>query len=242
MLHSAIATLRLMLGQPPAKDAVYKGYNYIRQHYIVEAAASHFKRRDDDPAPLYEKMVLDVGCGESSIGEFLALSGATVLAIDSDGTALLKAKQHAETYGAPVDFMQVKAEDLLRHEKKYDVILCLDVLENTPQPDKLIWVIKQLLSPGGMVVFSHINRTFKAWFVHVFLSQWVYRRTARSIRKFTNFYTPETLSQLAQKHGLTAGNIQYLRFNTAEKRWQLSPQPDTRDMLLAALTPPAQAK
>lgn len=230
--------LRRMLGvlySPPARVRVYRDYNKTRQHYILQACAHHFSKRDDDPAPLFGKTMLDVGCGESTIGEFLALSGAEITAVDPNPDVLAKAKASADHYGAPVTFVQSRAEDMLNSLAKYDVILALDILEETTDAARFMWVLKQLLKPGGLVILSSINRTPKAWFIHIFLSQYIYRRVPKGYRRYNRFFTPRQLSNLAKKAGLKLQNVQGLSFNVSDSTWKLTKSPDTRYMVTGTL-------
>src|SRR5882757_9794395 len=102
--HQTAVRLSKNLRRPRAGEEIYHEYNTLRQNYILEMAAAHFHMRDDDPAPLYGKTLLDVGCGESTIAEFLALSGAEITAIDPNAKVLLHAKKSAESFGAPITF------------------------------------------------------------------------------------------------------------------------------------------
>lgn len=237
-MMNPIAALRqvfAVLYSPPERARVYRDYNRTRQSYILQAAAKHFEKRDDDPAPLFGKTLLDVGCGESTIGEFLALSGAEITAVDPDPQALAKARESAALYGAPVTFVQSRAEDMLNSLAKYDVILALDVLEESRDPARLMWVLKQLLKPGGIIIFSAISRTPKAWFMHIFLSKYVYRRVPTDGRSFSRFFRPRQLGHLAHRAGLRLMNIQGLYFSVRDGKWRLSRVMGTRYLATATL-------
>lgn len=220
---------------PPARGEVYGRYNRTRQHYILQATSHHFGMRDDDPAPLYGKTLLDVGCGTSTIGEFLALSGADITAVDPDNAALEAARTSAEQYGAPVTFIQSRAEDMINSLSKFDVILALDLLEERIDPGKLMWVLKQLLAPGGIIIFSAISRTPKAWFLHKVLSEYVYRRVPRGSRRWRSFFTPAQMERLARQQGLNITDVQGLVLNVSTGTWELTPKADTRYMATATV-------
>lgn len=231
----SLGRLASVLYSPPEMARVYRDYNRTRQAYILHACAAHFGRRDDDPAPLYGKTLLDVGCGESTIGEFLALSGADITAVDPNPEVIEKAKISAAQYGAPVHFLQSRVEDMLNSLPRYDVILALDILEEAADPARLVWTLRQMLKPGGLIIFSAINRKPKAWFVHIFLSQYVYRRTPVGSRSYARFQTPKQLEAMAKKTGLKLANVQGLSFVVAEQKWHLTAKPDTRYLATATL-------
>lgn|GEM_PF-1301048 len=221
------------LRRPRAQRDIYGDYNTLRQEYILNQTARHFHVRDDDPAPLYGKTLLDVGCGESTIAEFLALSGAEITAIDKDAAALAKAEESAKAFGAPIHFMHTHVEKLINGLQKYDVILALDIMETAPQPAKLLWVLRQLLAPGGIIILSHINHTPKAWLLHIWLSGYVYARTRIGTRRWRRFHTPQRLAQLCRQAGLAMSQVQGLRFSLFEQRWELAAKPHTRYLAVA---------
>jgi 2-polyprenyl-6-hydroxyphenyl methylase/3-demethylubiquinone-9 3-methyltransferase len=175
-----------------------------------------------------------VGCGESTIAQFLALSGADITGIDVDLGSISFAETAAKAFGAPIHFIHAPVESLIQHTQKYDVILALDVLETVPDAPKLLWVMKQLLAPGGLIIISHITRSPKAWFMHVFLSSIIYRRTHRHSGDVRRFHTPRQLGKLCQKVGLTLTNVQGMRLSTSKHRWKLSPHVDTRYLATAS--------
>jgi 2-polyprenyl-6-hydroxyphenyl methylase/3-demethylubiquinone-9 3-methyltransferase len=229
----SLAQIAAKLRAPRAKKAVYADYNRLRQNYILKTATQHFKLQENDPAPLFGKALLDVGCGESTIAEFLALSGAEITAIDADASVLKQAVQSAESFGAPISFVRGKVENLLKSNQRFHLILALDILEDTPNPGKLIWVLKQLLAPGGLIIFSHISRTPRAWFYHIFLSGRVYGRTPAGSRAFSRFHTPAQLEHLCHAAGLQLSRLQGLRFSFTRQFWKFSSRRVTRYMATA---------
>lgn len=226
------AQISAALRHPRARKDVYHDYNLLRQRYILERAAMHFNMRDDDPAPLFGKTLLDVGCGESPIGQFLALSGAEITAIDSDAKVLAAAEAAAVSFGAPITFHAVGPEKLLNN-RRFDIILALDVLEEAPEAAKLVWTLKQILAPGGLIIFSHINRRPRSWFMHVLLSSYIYGRTPRGSRRFSRFHTPAQLATLCKAVGLKVTHVQGMRFSFARQSWIFTNPPRTRYLAVA---------
>lgn len=223
----SIAQISAALRHPRARPDVYHDYNTLRQRYILERAALHFNLRDDDPAPLYGKTLLDVGCGESPIGQFLALSGADITAIDSNPEVVAMAEASAVSFGAPITFHAVGPEKLL-NSNRYDIILALDLLEDTPDAAKLVWVLRQILAPGGLIIFSHINRKPSSWLYHILLSGYVYGRTPRGSRSFNRFHSPLKLAGMCANAGLKLTHVQGLRFSVAKQCWLRSNSARTR--------------
>lgn len=232
-LHAAAHTLparqiAAILADPPSQDALYQSFNRVRQTYILQQVMQHFQVRDDDPAPLFGRTLLDVGCGTSTIAQFLVLSGAEITAIDPDRKVLAQAARNADIFGAPITFLPVRAEDMLATGERFDVVLALDLMESVENPEKTLFTLRQLIAPGGLLIVSAINRTPKAWIMHILLSSLVYGRTRRGLRTFSRFYRPAALRAMVKKAGFTFVHQQYLRLSSSRRRWKVTAQPDTR--------------
>ena len=226
------AVMHVLKGTVKPREDIYEQFNCLRQDFITHATTLHFERREDDPAPLLNRTLLDVGCGTSTVGSFLVLSGAEITAVDPDEDALEQARIYAETHGTSMRFIHGKAEDLVARGEKFDVILCLDVMEAVEDPDKFIWSLARLLNPGGVMIFSVIARRWKAWFLHIFMSQILLKRIT-STRHFHQFYTPQQLTEYLKKYQLSVQNIQWMTFDPDAQTWELSHSPDTRYMAVA---------
>jgi 2-polyprenyl-6-hydroxyphenyl methylase/3-demethylubiquinone-9 3-methyltransferase len=235
----SIAQISAALRHPRARGDVYHDYNLLRQRYILERAAKHFNLRDDDPAPLYGKTLLDVGCGESPIGQFLALSGADITAIDNDPRVIAIAEASAVSFGAPITFHAVGPEKLL-NSRRYDIILALDIMEDAPDAAKLVWNLRQILAPGGLIIFSHINRRARSWLYHILLSGYIYGRTPRGSRHFNRFHSPQKLSEFCERVGLKLSHVQGLKFSISKQSWVKSNSALTRYLAEATESKPQE--
>ncbi|MFZ2620787.1 MAG: bifunctional 2-polyprenyl-6-hydroxyphenol methylase/3-demethylubiquinol 3-O-methyltransferase UbiG, partial [Alphaproteobacteria bacterium] len=155
-------------------------------------------------------------------------AGAEMTAIDSNAAVIEKAEAEAAAYGTPITFVHERVEDHVQSGEKYDVLLCLDVLEDVADPTKFLWSLRQLLKPQGVLILSAINRTPKAWFVHIFLSEYLLRRTPRGHRKYHRFYTPAQLRKVLATHNMALKTVQGMMFDPTLNIWRLTPAPDTR--------------
>jgi 2-polyprenyl-6-hydroxyphenyl methylase/3-demethylubiquinone-9 3-methyltransferase len=220
--------LRLLFSSPPNQAAVNETYTRLRQEYALNALRNHFNKREDDPAPLYNTNLLDVGCGTSPINSFLSLSGANVTAVDPDQQCLERAREQSQKLGTPVEFIHDRVENLVRTNTRYDIILCLDVLEYVENLPRFLWTLGKLLKPEGVLVFSAINRNWKAWVLHIFLSAIIFKRTPLGARRYKRFYQPEHLRTLLAANGFHVVTVQGLIFDEQSERWRLTQKPDTR--------------
>jgi 2-polyprenyl-3-methyl-5-hydroxy-6-metoxy-1,4-benzoquinol methylase len=60
----------------------------------------------------------------------------------------------------------------------------------------------------------------RAWLMHIFLSQTVFRRVSGAVLRWRKFHTPEALHALALLNGLTPLTTQLLRYSLHGMRWK----------------------
>jgi 2-polyprenyl-3-methyl-5-hydroxy-6-metoxy-1,4-benzoquinol methylase len=99
--------------------------------------------------------VLDVGCGNGIISRGIGRSGFTVYGIDISEKAIEKAR--SLTTLPNVTFDNISAEQLVADGKRYDAVICSEVLEHLNQPEKLLHTLYQSLSDNGILIVTVPN-------------------------------------------------------------------------------------
>lgn len=114
---------------------------------------------DGFPWPIAGKRILDLGAGGGQLGEALSGAGAaTVIQIDPDVDAL-RASPSAQLV------VQADGAALPFADAAFDGLLCSNVLEHAPRPDRLFDEIERVLVPGGWAWVSWTN-WFSPWGGH----------------------------------------------------------------------------
>lgn len=221
-IFSNVTAIQKNLVSPPSLQKISPSYHRIRNEAILAQLIKIYRKTNNNPVPLLGKTLLDAGCGTTPIGCMMALAGAEVTAIDPNPSALQACATDADNFGTPLTFLAIKAEKLIASPQRYDVILALDVLAEHPQPLKFLWVLRELLTPGGILVIGHTTRSVRAWLMHVFLSQIVLKRVPVNVARWRKFHTPEQLDTLAKRAGLMALGSQLLRYSLHGMRWKLT--------------------
>jgi len=99
--------------------------------------------------------VLDVGCGNGIISRGIGEEGYEVHGIDISDKAIEKAK--ALTTLKNVTFENISAEQLVADGKKYDAVICSEVLEHLNHPEKLLEVLYDSLHDKGLLIVTVPN-------------------------------------------------------------------------------------
>ncbi len=125
----------------PMTEARMAAFYKQTTNYIYELGEWHLfvpSKRESDIALVDEmktkkpKNILDFGGGVGMLAIPLARAGLDVTLADLDGTSLDFAKFRADRHGDKLEIWKSDVEDM-PPDKKYDVILAMDVLEHLPK-------------------------------------------------------------------------------------------------------------
>ncbi|MBE2896799.1 bifunctional 2-polyprenyl-6-hydroxyphenol methylase/3-demethylubiquinol 3-O-methyltransferase UbiG [Pasteurellaceae bacterium HPA106] len=186
--------------------------NPKRLAYICEFAAG-----------LAGKRVLDVGCGGGILSESMARMGAQVVGIDMSPQPLAVAREHARDQSLSIDYRQQTIESLAAEQGgQFDVITCMEMLEHVPDPAAVVRACQQLLKPNGVVFFSTINRTLKAWALVVVGAEYVLKMLPKGTHDYDKFIKPAELLAWCDDNHLQCVNMQGYHYNPLSGQFWLN--------------------
>ena len=215
-----IKTLCKILFQGDAETRkVFIDYHLIRRKYVLSRTSEHYGKDKFEPAPLLGRTLLDVGCGNNRIAQELALRGADCICIDPDADVLTLAEQEAQRYGTPIAFLQTTVQEMVQQSGQFDIILCLDLLGHCEDSQKAIWAMKKMLAPGGLIVFSAINKTWSSFFYHKIMAEYVLRWIPRGTHSTKSFLSPKQLTKMLAKENLEISQTVGVAFSPYLKDW-----------------------
>jgi 2-polyprenyl-3-methyl-5-hydroxy-6-metoxy-1,4-benzoquinol methylase len=105
--------------------------------------------------------VLECGCGAGRFTEILLDSGAEVTSIDLSNAVDANAEAFPVGNGHRVAQADILA--LPFTPQQFDLVLCLGVIQHTPDPEKTIARLASHVKPGGSLVIDHYTYSLSWW-------------------------------------------------------------------------------
>ena len=202
----------------------------VRQKYVVTQICEHLGVSREEPAPLLNKTILDIGCGESVISENLVLRGADVTAIDVDEKSVNIKQQRSHSNGVPLVTTVASAEELIRQSITFDILLCLNVIDLIEHQDKFLWAARKLLKPNGILLYSTCNPSAVTWAAYKIFAERRLGIAPELLPRFNNCLTPAQLTAKLTANKFTPLHQQGYAYCIKENRWRKVPHMQFRYM------------
>ncbi len=175
--------------------------------------------------------ILDIGCGGGLVSEPLTRLGAAVTGIDPAADTIAAARAHAQSQGLDIDYRAVRAEALAEAGQKFDVVLCLEVVEHVPDVRAFLRLAASLVQPGGLMILSTINRTLKSYALAIVGAEYILRWLPVGTHQWDRFVTPDELRAHVQAIGMAPLPARGMIFNPLRDTWSLSQDTDVNYLL-----------
>jgi len=205
-----------------------------RLSFIREALTRHFERPAGEIKPLKSITILDVGCGGGLVCEPLCRLGGEVTGIDPTEETIAVARAHAEAQGLAIGYRAVRAETLREAGESFDAVVCLEVIEHVPDVAMILKTISGLVRPGGMLVISTLNRTWKSYALAIIAAEYVLGWLPRGTHDWQRFVTPEELKGQLRGAGFATPRLSGIVYDVMRDEWRLDPDTDVNYMAAAA--------
>ncbi|MCC5962350.1 MAG: bifunctional 2-polyprenyl-6-hydroxyphenol methylase/3-demethylubiquinol 3-O-methyltransferase UbiG [Rhodobacteraceae bacterium] len=196
--------------------------NPCRLDYITAQIAAEFDRDLSAPRPFSGLKLLDIGCGGGLLSEPMARLGAEVTGADAAARNIPVAQIHAAQQGLEIDYRHATAEDLVAEAAQFDVVLNMEVVEHVADPLAYLTACHDLLTPGGLMVCSTLNRNPKSYVMAIIGAEYVMRWLPRGTHEWSKFITPDELYDLLRQAGLDPVDRKGFVFDKLRWSWSIS--------------------
>lgn len=165
--------------------------------------------------------VLDLGCGTGALGTWLVAHKQCVV----DGLTLSaeEASKAAPHYRkVVVDNLETADLPYIFAGDTYDCIVCADVLEHLPRPDRILNACHTLLSPGGQLLVSVPNAAYCGLVSELMHGRLDYRDEGLLDRTHLRFFTRATLLEFLAKHRWAPTSLSVIQRDVPDSEFKLT--------------------
>jgi len=202
---------------------------------VIRGLFLHVPRSTYHVPPLHGFAVLDIGCGGGLIAEPMARLGAKVTAIDASEKNIAVAKLHAQRSGLEIDYRCTAVESLvaspqsiaetndygLATNDSYDIILALEIIEHVADVEAFVAASCALLKPGGLIIYSTLNRTAKSFALAVVGAEYVLRWLPIGTHDWNKFLRPSELCAHLRHNNIEVTEMTGMVMSPLTGEWRL---------------------
>lgn len=108
------------------------------------------------------KKVLEAGCGAGRFSEVMLESGADLYAVDLSEAVEANhenCKQYPKYHVCQADILKLPFPP-----GQFDIVICIGVVQHTPDPEKTMSSLCSQVRPGGMLVLDHYSHAYSLTF------------------------------------------------------------------------------
>tara|TARA_B100000941_G_scaffold286465_1_gene260071 strand:+ start:1163 stop:1915 length:753 start_codon:yes stop_codon:yes gene_type:complete len=196
-------------------------FNPIRIEYILEKIKQHFNLSEGNNSLLKNFEILDIGCGGGLISEPMARLGANVTGIDASEKNIKIASLHSKKNKLKINYLN-KSPEQLDNQKKYDLILSLEIIEHVENVDTYLKSCEKLLKKNGLMFTATLNRTLTSYFKAIIGAEYILRWLPIGTHDWNKFIKPEELEKQLIDLNFRTIDISGLSFNPIISKWKRS--------------------
>ena len=205
---------------PSGKFKPLHKFNPIRIRYIKENIINSFKLKSKKK-PLDKINILDIGCGGGLLYEPMTRLGANVTGIDASSKNINIAKLHAKKNKLKINYL-CSSPEKLKIQKKFDVILNMEIIEHVEDINFFINSCSKLLKKNGLMFVATLNKTLKSYLFAIIGAEYVLRWLPIGTHDWEKFVKPEDLKKILNKNNLKLEKLDGMNFNIISDEWSVS--------------------
>ena len=189
-------------------SALHKMSN-ARIEFITRNSRRIISKNYSDVNVLNGLKCLDIGCGGGILSEPMSRLGALVTGIDASEMAIQSAIAHSRKSRLDIDFKCMSTGDLIKSslDNQFDIIIASEVIEHVSNRALFLSDIAKLCKPGGLVVFTTINKSILGVLLGKFFAEEFIKVVPKGTHDPNKFISPNQLIKEAEKYKIILDDI-----------------------------------
>ena len=205
---------------PNGKFKPLHKFNPVRLEYIKKSILKKSNYKNGNKS-LNGIKILDIGCGGGLLSEPMCRLGANVVGIDASDKNIEVAKFHAKKNNLKINYI-CSSPETLRIDKKFDVILNMEIIEHVDDIDYFIKKSSQLLKKNGLMFVATLNKTLKSYIFAIIGAEYILRWLPIGTHDWEKFVKPKDLIEISKKNNLKIEELDGLKFDLLKNKWSIS--------------------
>ena len=205
---------------PNGKFKPLHKFNPIRIKYIKDNIIKKFNLNSSNK-PLKTINILDIGCGGGLLSEPMSILGASVVGIDASKKNIEVAKFHAKKNKLKINYICASPE-ILKIQKKFDVILSMEIVEHVEDVNFFIKKSSELLKKNGLMFIATLNKTLKSYLFAIVGAEYILKWLPIGTHDWNKFIKPDELIKITKINNLKLEKLDGMNFDLLTSEWNLS--------------------
>ena len=205
---------------PNGKFKPLHKFNPIRIKYIKDNIIKKFNLNSSNK-PLKTINILDIGCGGGLLSEPMSRLGASVVGIDASKKNIEVAKFHAKKNKLKINYICASPE-ILKIQKKFDVILSMEIVEHVEDINFFIKKSSELLKKNGLMFIATLNKTLKSYMFAIVGAEYILKWLPIGTHDWNKFIKPDELIKITKINNLKLEKLDGMNFDLLTSEWNLS--------------------
>ena len=147
--------------------------------------------------------------------------GANVTGIDASDKNIKIARLHSKKNKLKINYL-CSSPEKLKINKKFDVILNMEIVEHVEDVDFFLKSCSKLLKKNGLMFVATINKTLKSYIFAIVGAEYVLRWLPIGTHEWEKFVKPEDLKKILMKYDLSLNKLEGMNFNIIKDEWSIS--------------------
>ena len=205
---------------PNGKFKPLHKFNPIRIKYIKDNIIKKFNLNSSNKS-LKTINILDIGCGGGLLSEPMSRLGANVVGIDASKKNIEVAKFHAKKNKLKINYICASPE-ILKIQKKFDVILSMEIVEHVEDINFFIKKSSELLKKNGLMFIATLNKTLKSYMFAIVGAEYILKWLPIGTHDWNKFIKPDELIKITKINNLILEKLDGMNFDLLTSEWNLS--------------------